>query len=168
VVFCLGKDKSNNTTNYSDLNNSYYIPMLKTKLKAPTILGSENMYFVISGSFKYYDQANQFGLVDKYKRNKDSWDKTKFWIPCELYYQGQYYNGRNWQTTQCRFKLYCTANETDHYVGKDMKIRNTMSWMYNVNETGCAIKLPGSIINDESPIFTLFRPASPNPSYRID
>lgn len=168
VVFCLGKDKSNNTTNYSNLNNSYYIPMLKTKLKSPTLLGSENMYFVISGNFKYYDKPDQFGLADKYKRNEDSWNISNFWIPCQLYYQGQYYNGQNWQTTPCRFKLYCTTTETKHYLGKDMKIFNTMSWMYNVNETGYAIKLPGSIINDESPIFTMFRPASPSTSYRID
>lgn len=168
LLFCLGKAKEYNTAALSDLNNNYYKPMFETNLQLNNIIGNNNMFLIFSGNFKYYDKANQFGLVEKYKREKDDWDRSKFWIPCKLYYQGQWWNGNSWQNTECRFKLYCDATETDHYLGKDMEIRNSVSWMWQINEKGTAVKLPSNILNDESPKFVMYTPASPDASYRLD
>lgn len=168
VLFCLGKDKTHNTTTYSDPNNPYYIKMFETDLQLGQIIGNDNMYFVISGNFNYYDQPNHFGLVNKYERKNDTWDEDKLWISCRLEYQGQYWNGTQWQSQPTNFKLFCLPDDRDHYLGKDLEIRNSIPWTWQINKTGTAIKLPSNIIDSESPKFTINRPASPNPSYRID
>ena len=168
VLFCLGKGKEFNTTTYSNPNDSYYIKMFETDLQLGQIVGNDNMYFVISGNFMYYDEPNQFGLANQYERKNDEWKFENFWISCCLEYQGQWWNGEQWQDTKTNFKLYCIADETDHYLGKNLEIKNTIPWTWKVNKTGTAIKLPSNIINSESPKFSINRPASPNANYRVD
>ena len=168
LLFCLGKDKSYNTTSYSNLNNSYYKPMFETDLNPVNVVGTDNMYFVISGNFKYYDKGNQFGLVEKFKRKEDDWNPDNMWLCCKLYYQGQWWNGSSWQNSECRFKLYGYRSEKKHYLYNDMNIKNNIPWTWQVNKTGTAIKLPSNVISNESPKFTIYTPASPDGSYRID
>lgn len=168
LLFCIGKDRSYNTSSLSNLNNSYYKPMFETDLDSVNVIGTDNMYFVISGNFKYYDKGNQFGLVDKFKRKEDDWNPDNMWLCCKLYYQGQWWNGASWQNTECRFKLYGYRSEKSHYLYNDMNIKNNIPWQWQINKTGTAIKLPSNIISNESPKFTIYTPASPDGSYRID
>ena len=168
VLFTLGKDKEYNTEELSSLDNPYYVKMFETDLQLGQLVGTENMYFIISGNFMYYDEANIFGLVGSYQRKKDTWNKENFWIPCSLKYQNQWWNGTDWQSSFCKFKLFCNSDVEDHYLGKNMEIINSVPWLWNIKKTGAAIKLPDNVIDNDSPKFAIYRPASPSYKYRID
>jgi hypothetical protein len=134
------------------------------------ILANYNNYLIIDGTATYYDIEGYTAKVE-HSRDGDKYADSKIVIPCSLCYGGKsWYNGTDWQSTECKFDLpFYSATERKHYIGKDFSVRNNIMWFDGLESTkGRKILLNNTMTNIANLKFTMYAPVTPNSDYRLD
>ena len=133
------------------------------------ILANYNNYLIIDGTATYYDKEGYVAKVEHSKKD-DSYADSKMVIPCSLCYGGNsWYNGNEWQSTQCTFDLpFYSATNRDHYIGKDFDVRNNIMWYDGLESTKGRKILLNSGMQLANLKFTMYAPKSPNSDYRLE
>lgn len=134
------------------------------------ILANFNNYLVIDGTATYYDIEDYTAKVE-HSRKDDDYADSKVVIPCSLCYGGSsWYNGTDWQSTECTFDLpFYSVTNRDHYLGKDFNVRNNIIWYDGLESTkGRKILLDTGMSNLANLKFTMYAPTTPNSDYRLD
>ncbi len=134
------------------------------------ILANYNNYLIINGTATYYDIEAYTAKVN-HSRDDDTYADSKVFIPCSLCYGGtSWFNGTNWQTSECTFELpFYSATDRKHYIGKDFNVRNNIIWYDGLESTtGRKILLNTGMSNLANLTFTIYAPENVNTDYRLD
>lgn len=98
----------NDITDNEDCKKYPFIQLREGKAKT---FGGAGAYVVISGKFSYHDEyTTPFPMTDvdrdKLKRKQDLKDEHQFYFWCMFRWGNNWWNGSDWQSTACQFKLY--------------------------------------------------------------
>ena len=135
----------------------------------PSFIGGKNVYLLIKGNFLMMDRESEMYIMQGYTQKDDNFNKDNLWIKAKLMYGSKYWNGSNWQSSECTFKLKFDNNgQTDHCINQSFPTLNTVTWDMGLDETGYAIPLPTDEVLTGKPKFTLYAPHKFDNSYRCD
>ena len=138
----------------------------------PAFIGGEDAYLVIKGSYLHMDREKLMYIPEDYSNKGDNLWGVNLWLKTKLEFNGQYWNGTQWTTTDTCFKLEFdyggNGSEVEHYCNKDFKIKNTINWDMGLDVEGYAIKLPSFGISTAKPKLTLYTPHRQDADYRCD
>ena len=108
-------------------------------------------------------------IMQGYSNKDDDFVKHNLWIKAKLQFGDKYWNGDNWQTTECCFKLPFDNNgQTDHCINQSFPTLNTVTYDMGLDEEGYCIPMPSDNIFTGKPVFTLYTPHRLDYSYRCD
>lgn len=149
------------------------VPLVEmTPTAAPKyIAGGAGLYLIISGTVTVFDLQNQFGYLENWSRRED-WFRWYVPLTMKLSYAGQWWSGTQWQDTETTFFVRMIGENNDHWIGKELKIVNTVPWYQNINKEGWMIPLPTAQLTDDSPKLVIMSQNQPDTvgdrDYRID
>lgn len=163
--FYAGKKKDSPGNRRYDLYYRYF-PMFDYNIpKSAVLFGGKFAYLLIQGSiilshndFDAYNKGS-YNMPEKYYKStvRAKWE----YIYCRLQWGNRYWNGNEWQTAACDYRLYFDDIEDKKardIVYKDLKIRNTTSWWLGINGEGYAIPVPDEEVLSEQIKFTMYTP----------
>ena len=151
------------------VDNEYGLPVFESVVDLEqAFIGGNDAYFVIKGSYLQMDREKLMYIPEDYSNDKDNFDEKYLWIKAKLEFNGQYWNGIQWTSTDTCFKLEFDADSTKHHINKDFKIKNTVNWNMGLDVEGYAIKLPSFGISTTKPKLTIYTPHRLDMSYRCD
>ena len=167
------------TTIYNLLGDECLIPLsadtgvpifeLQVNSANPSFVGGKNVYLLIQGNYIYMDRENEMYIMQGYSNKDDDFVKHNLWIKAKLQFGDKYWNGDNWQTTECCFKLPFDNNgQTDHCINQSFPTLNTVTYDMGLDEEGYCIPMPSDNIFTGKPVFTLYTPHRLDYSYRCD
>lgn len=162
LVLCVNQDSINNTPVQRKLVT------IKPNIAKPIIAGSDDMYIVIEGEVIYQDIYAMFGYDENNTRKEDKWTDDNAYLTCSLEYNGKWWDGTQWQTTQATFPLYLWAEDHKHYINKPLKVKNNVPYTWQMDVDGYAIKLSDSVVSENSFEFSVYTPRNINPNYLVD
>lgn len=135
----------------------------------PAFIGGNDVYFVIKGSYLQMDRQGKMYIMEDYEEHYDEFNPSNLWLKTKLEYNGQYWNGTQWVSTDTCFKLMFDSNgEDEHHINKDFKIKNNITWDMGLEGEGYAIKVPSFSVSTSKPKLTLYNPHIQYESYRCD
>lgn len=161
----------------------YKYPYYEIECEGSLIQGGEHSAMIIQGQF-YWHIINKdvYPMEYKdYKLDKGNWvnPNVDMFIPASLNWGNYWWNGSDWQTTKCGFKLNWLSSEDrddNQTINKKTNIEawkcqktimqpqpltNTVDWRFGTTEEGCLITLPKSGTNlSGKPKLTIYRPVS--------
>lgn len=170
------KFNSINLTNYlllvthNKMNNVEY-PMLTLRLNdSYTSFIGGSSYIIIKGNYQLMDREGELYLMSGYMNKGDNFNPNELYIKAKLEFGGLYWNGNEWQHSECTFKLMINDNgQTDHYVNQNFSIKNNIDYKMGLDEEGYAIPMPEpSRVVAGKPTFTLYSPKKVDDDYRCD
>lgn len=133
--------------------------------------GGAGLYIIINGTATVFDLENQFGYLDNWSRKED-WFRWYVPLKLKLSYAGQWWSGTQWQSQETTFDIRMIGENNDHWIGKELKIVNTVPWYNNMKKEGWMIPLPLAELTDESPRLIIMSQNQPETvgdrDYRID
>ena len=151
------------------VDNELGLPVFESIIDVdPAFIGGDNVYFVIKGNYLQMDREKLMYIPEGYSNKDDNFDKKYLWLKAKLEFDGYYWNGSNWTTTDTCFKLEFSAEDTSHHINKSFPIKNTINWELGLNTEGYAIPLPRSIVSTTRPKITLYTPHRMSMDYRCD
>ena len=151
------------------VDNELGLPVFESIIDVdPAFIGGDNVYFVIKGNYLQMDREKLMYIPEGYSNKDDNFDKKYLWLKAKLEFDGYYWNGSNWTTTDTCFKLEFSAEDTSHHINKSFPIKNTINWELGLNTEGYAIPLPRSIVSTTRPKITLYTPHRLDMDYRCD
>lgn len=151
------------------VDNELGLPVFESIIDVdPAFIGGDNVYFVIKGNYLQMDREKLMYIPEGYSNKDDNFDKKYLWLKAKLEFDGYYWNGSNWTTTDTCFKLEFSAEDTGHHINKSFPIKNTINWELGLNTEGYAIPLPRSIVSTTRPKITLYTPHRMSMDYRCD
>lgn len=161
----VGKGTDNVGGSAYDKNYKRFVAFDITVDKPGMLFGGDNTFILITGEVILSHNDN-----DAY--NKGSYDYGKHYnskvygkweyIYCQLKWGGLYWNGNDWQTEECDFRLYFDSSTDKKMVEcmyKGLPIRNTAHWWDGLSEEGCAIPLPKGKVMEGGVYFKMYAPA---------
>lgn len=165
-----GKEDAGNTDNlYITLDEEEGIPLFESIVDFdPAFIGGDDVYFVIEGSYIQMDREGKMFIPENYDNKNDTLIEENLWLKAKLEFNGQYWNGTQWTTTDTCFKLEFSSDDNDHHINVDFPIKNNITWDMGLEGEGYAIKLPSFGISTTRPILTLYSPHKNNADYRCD
>lgn len=142
---------------------------LQVNKSNPAFIGGDNTHILIQGNFIYMDREGEMYIMQGYSNKEDNFNTNNLWIKAQLKYGNYYWNGNDWQTTSCCFKLpFYNNGQKDHHINQTFPIKNTVSWEMGIEEDGYLIPLPTGRVLDNKPTFTLYQPHRIDEKYRCD
>ena len=137
------KNEAPNISLYVDSEKAKQCKVISFE-KLNTVVNSGD-YLVMNGDVTYY----MFNFADD-EYNVKKWTKKEtlynfFW--CEINYNGKYYNGAEWQDTQCVYKLELDDN---------FRIKTNVGYPQGLPYTGYGVKLPNETDNNSAAIRITF------------
>lgn len=154
---------------YISLDEEKGIPLFESIVDFdPAFIGGNNVYFVIEGSYIQMDREGKMFIPENYGNDNDTLIEENLWLKAKLEFNGQYWNGTQWTTTDTCFKLEFKSDDNKHHINKDFPIKNNITWDMGLEGEGYAIKLPSFGISTTRPILTLYSPHKNNADYRCD
>lgn len=151
------------------VDNELGLPVFESVVDfEPAFIGGKDAYFVIKGSYLQMDREKLMYIPEDYSNDDDDFDEKYLWLKAKLEFNGQFWDGTQWTTTDTCFKLEFDADSTKHHINKDFKIKNTVNWNMGIDVEGYAIKLPSFSISTTKPKLTLYTPHRMDMSYRCD
>lgn len=134
------------------------------------LVGGDNCYIIIKGSYVACNipeitYPENFGNIDitQGKYHIKDFNQTK--LQCSLNIGNKWWNGTQWQSTQCKFPLYFGSEvgdedekRADGIYFKEIKIRNTVNWRNGIDEQGYCIKLPNDEVMSGNAVFKIYSP----------
>lgn len=164
----------------------YKYPYFETECEGEIIQGGENSAMIIQGQFYWH---NLYGaqIIKSYpcefkdfKLDKPNWinPNIDMFIPASIQWGNLWWNGEDWQTTKCGFKLNWLQSEyrdDSNVINKKNTIEqwkcqktimqpqpltNTVNWRFGTSEDGCLITVPKDQNLTGKPKLTLYRPVS--------
>lgn len=163
-------EKAGETDNlYITLAEEKGVPVFQSVVDYdPAFLGGNDAYFIIEGSYLQMDRQGKMFIPEKYDNSNDTLIEENLWLKAKLEFNGQYWNGTQWTTTDTCFKLEFSSNQNDHHINKDFTIKNNINWDMGLEGEGYAIKIPSFGVSTTRPILTLYSPHRNNADYRCD
>lgn len=161
----------------------YKYPFYEIECEGSIVQGGDHSAMIIQGQF-YWHIINKdvYPMEYKdYKLDKGNWinPNVDMFVPVSLQWGNLWWNGKDWQTTKCGFKLNWLSTEyrdDNNTIGKKQTIEqwkcqktimqpqpltNTVDWRFGTDEEGCLITLPKSGTNlSGKPKLTFYRPVS--------
>ena len=151
------------------VDNELGLPVFESVVNfEPAFIGGKDAYFVIKGSYLQMDREKLMYIPEDYSNDDDNFDEKYLWIKAKLEFNGQFWDGTQWTTTDTCFKLEFDADSTKHHINKDFKIKNTVNWDMGLDVEGYAVKLPSYSISTTKPKLTLYTPHRMDMDYRCD
>lgn len=165
----------------------YKYPYYQIECKGSVIQGGENSALIIQGQFVWHPIGSSSDTIDSYpmefcdyQLDKPNWinPNEDMFIPASVQWGNLWWNGTNWQNTQCGFKLnWLSKKDRDDNTIKDkdktidawkcqktvmqpQPITNTVTWRFGTSEEGHLIKIPEGVNLVGKPILTIYRPIS--------
>lgn len=164
----------------------YKYPYYQTSLEGSVVVGGENKALIIEGQFYWHNIGSTSSIdaypmeYDDFKLDKKNWifPSEDCFVPASIEWGNLWWNGENWQTSRCGFKLNWlsdTVRKDDEIKGKketieemkcqktimqNQQITNTVTWRFGTTEQGCLITLPEDQNLTGKPILTIYRPVS--------
>lgn len=164
----------------------YKYPYYETECEGSLFQGGDNSAMIIQGQF-YWHCIGSSSSVDAYpmeykdfKLDKKNWinPNVDMFIPATLQWGNLWWNGNDWQSSKCGFKLNWLASEyrddnnsrgkketieewkCQKTVMQPQPLTNTVDWRFGTTEEGCLITLPKGQNISGKPKLTLYRPVS--------
>lgn len=132
----------------------------------PMILAS-NCSLVINCSAMWTDVAGRMcPIIDG--RKDDNFDLANLYVKAKLKVGNKYWNGSHWDTNDVTFKIYFESDNTSHFIGKWMDIKNTVNWSTGIDAVGCGIPITAADNLSGAAEFTLYSPLCVKSDYRTD
>lgn len=174
ILFCVYGAKKpyffagGKTKDYTREYDQYYkyLPMFDYIIpKSGIMFGGKFAYILVQGSiilghndFDAYNKGS-FNMPEKYYKStiRAQWE----YIYCRLQWGNRYWNGEEWKSTACDFKLFfgdIEDKKTREMTYKEQKIRNTTSWWLGIKGEGYAIPVPDEEVLFEQIKFTMYTP----------
>lgn len=154
-----------------DINNDVGLPLFELQVNNsnPAFIGGENTHILIQGNFIYMDRKEEMYIMQGYGNKDDNYNANNLWIKAQLKYGNKYWNGSNWQSSSCCFKLpFYNNGQKEHHINQSFPIKNTVSWEMGIEEDGYLIPLPEDCVLDNKPTFILYQPHRIDEDYRCD
>ena len=154
---------------YIDINEEKGIPLFESIVDFDlAFIGGNDVYFVIEGSYIQMDREGKMFIPENYNNKNDTLIEENLWLKAKLEFNGKFWNGTQWTTTETCFKLEFSSNDNDHHINTDFPIKNNITWDMGLEGEGYAIKVPSFGISTTRPILTLYSPHKNNADYRCD
>lgn len=153
-----------------ELSDDVGIPVFESVIDAEkAFIGGTDVYFVIKGNYIQMDREGKMFIPENYGNKNDKLWEDNLWLKAKLEFNGQYWNGTQWTTTDTCFKLeFCSNGNKDHHINVDFPIKNTVTWEMGLDEEGYAVKLPNTNLSTTRPVLTLYTPHKNTSDYRCD
>ena len=154
---------------YIDINEEKGIPLFESIVDFDlAFIGGNDVYFVIEGSYIQMDREGKMFIPENYNNKNDTLIEENLWLKAKLEFNGKFWNGTQWTTTETCFKLEFSSNDNDHHINTDFPIKNNITWDMGLEGEGYAIKVPSFGISTTRPILTLYSSHKNNADYRCD
>ena len=171
-------------------NDWYRYPYYETECEGSLIQGGDKSAMIIQGQFYWHCIGVMKSKVDAYpmefkdyKLDKPNWinPNVDMFVPATLQWGNMWWNGTDWQTTKCGFKLnwLSTEDRDDNNKiegegsGKQIEawkcqktimqpqpLTNTVHWRFGTTDEGCLIPVPSGQNLTGKPKLTLYRPVT--------
>lgn len=158
-------------------------PMFQIECEGSFAQGSDKSAAIIQGDV-YYHCIGGSNVADAYapekngfKLDKENWiyPPDDMFITASIQWGNLWWNGEDWQTTKCGFKLNFMSEVDRDNTTKGKKetidawkvsksimeykpITNTVSWRFGTSETGHLVTMPTQTNVSGKPILTIYRP----------
>ena len=162
-VIILNNPSTAHITNDKAANYPYF--ETTAEMRNSAFFGGENAFLLVSGTVIIHDQQGHAyaipdGEIDP-GNGRYKIDVNYAHILARLEWAGKYFNGEDWQSTPCTFKIpyVNSAKRFDAVLYKKNKIVNTVTWRDGIDKEGFKIPLPagGSILSGQ-PKITIYAP----------
>lgn len=165
----------------------YKYPYYETECEGEFIQGGEHSAMIIQGQFYWHCIGSRSSSVDAYpmefkdyKLDKPNWinPNVDMFVPASIQWGNLWWNGSDWQTTKCGFKLkWLGTEDRDDNNTKDkgteieawkcqktimqpQPLTNTVNWRFGTTDEGCLITIPSNQNLSGKPKLTLYRPVT--------
>lgn len=129
----------------------------------------DNTYFIIKGTFLWLDRPGEMYRIEGYQNQGDDFNPANLWITCQFTVGGQYWNGSNWQSSACTFRLELDNNDqNEHCINQPFPVKNNISYTMGLDGEGYAIPAPTGGLLTGKPTFTIYQPHRLAIDYRCD
>lgn len=159
----------------------YKYPFYEIECEGSIIQGGDHSAIMIQGQFYWSCVDDVYPMEYKdFKLDKQNWinPNVDMFVPASVQWGNLWWNGEDWQTTKCGFKLNWLSKQyrdDENSIGKKNTIEewkcqktvmqaqpltNTVDWRFGTSEEGCLITVPKDQNLTGKPKLTIYRPVS--------